>query len=139
MVGSTLSLHWDPVVAMETESKVTGYLVGPGPVPDSDLHSQRRMTVVAICIRLLPLSLSLAQVLLKRHRYNDVATILTNKTAVELTLSANDNYLVQIKAVSEGGEGAGSEPIHIHKLSEFTVVLCINVMAPFFFNAADEL
>lgn len=28
MIGSTLSLHWDPVVAMETESKVTGYLVG---------------------------------------------------------------------------------------------------------------
>lgn len=27
MIGSTLSLHWDPVVAMETESKVTGYLV----------------------------------------------------------------------------------------------------------------
>uniref|UniRef100_A0A8C6WLR9 Contactin 3b n=1 Tax=Neogobius melanostomus TaxID=47308 RepID=A0A8C6WLR9_9GOBI len=27
MVGSTLSLHWDPVVATETESKVTGYLV----------------------------------------------------------------------------------------------------------------
>ncbi|KAJ0068370.1 hypothetical protein NL108_005956, partial [Boleophthalmus pectinirostris] len=26
MVGSTLSLHWDPVVATETESKVTGYL-----------------------------------------------------------------------------------------------------------------
>ncbi len=29
MIGSTLTLHWDPVVAMETESKVTGYLVGP--------------------------------------------------------------------------------------------------------------
>uniref|UniRef100_A0A8C4IEJ8 Contactin 3b n=1 Tax=Dicentrarchus labrax TaxID=13489 RepID=A0A8C4IEJ8_DICLA len=83
MIGSTLTLHWDPVVAMETESKVTGYLV-----------------------------------LLKRHRYNDINTILTNKTTVELSLSANDNYLIQIKAMSEGGEGAGSEPIHIHKLSD---------------------
>ncbi|KAK2914635.1 hypothetical protein Q8A73_005229 [Channa argus] len=82
MIGSTLTLHWDPVLAMETESKVTGYLV-----------------------------------LLKRHRYNDINTILTNKTTVELSLSANDNYLIQIKAMSEGGEGAGSEPIHIHKLS----------------------
>lgn len=27
MIGSTLSLHWDPVVAMETESKVIGYMV----------------------------------------------------------------------------------------------------------------
>ncbi|XP_068598948.1 contactin-3 [Brachionichthys hirsutus] len=82
MIGSTLSLHWDPVVAMETESKVTGYLV-----------------------------------LLKRHRYNDIKTILTNKTSAELTLSTSDNYLIQIKAVSEGGEGVGSEPIHIQQLS----------------------
>uniref|UniRef100_A0A4W6FWP6 Contactin 3b n=1 Tax=Lates calcarifer TaxID=8187 RepID=A0A4W6FWP6_LATCA len=87
MIGSTLTLHWDPVVAMETESKVTGYLV-----------------------------------LLKRHRYNDINSILTNKTTVALSLSANDNYLIQIKAMSEGGEGVGSEPIHIHKLSEFTVL-----------------
>uniref|UniRef100_A0AAQ6IU52 Contactin 3b n=1 Tax=Anabas testudineus TaxID=64144 RepID=A0AAQ6IU52_ANATE len=83
MIGSTLTLHWDPVLTMETESKVTGY---------------------------------------SRHRYNDISTILTNKTTVELSLSANDNYLIQIKAMSEGGEGVGSEPIHIHKLSEFTVV-----------------
>ncbi|XP_028261752.1 contactin-3 [Parambassis ranga] len=82
MIGSTLTLHWDPVVAIETESKVTGYLV-----------------------------------LLKRHRNNDINTILTTKTTAELSLSANDNYLIQIKAVSEGGEGVGSEPIHIHKLS----------------------
>uniref|UniRef100_A0A669AYK8 Contactin 3b n=1 Tax=Oreochromis niloticus TaxID=8128 RepID=A0A669AYK8_ORENI len=83
MIGSTLTLHWNPVVAMETESKVTGYLV-----------------------------------LLKRHRYNDILTVLTNRTTAELSLSANDNYLIQIKAVSEGGEGVGSEPIHIHKLSD---------------------
>uniref|UniRef100_A0AAX7UUH4 Contactin 3b n=1 Tax=Astatotilapia calliptera TaxID=8154 RepID=A0AAX7UUH4_ASTCA len=83
MIGSTLTLHWNPVVAMETESKVTGYLV-----------------------------------MLKRHRYNDILTVLTNRTTAELSLSANDNYLIQIKAVSEGGEGVGSEPIHIHKLSE---------------------
>ena len=45
--------------------------------------------------------------------------MLTNKTSVELSLSPNDNYLIQIKTLSEGGEGVGSEPIHIHKLSEF--------------------
>uniref|UniRef100_A0A8C5HVP9 Contactin-3-like n=1 Tax=Gouania willdenowi TaxID=441366 RepID=A0A8C5HVP9_GOUWI len=83
MIGSTLTLHWDPVVAMETESKVTGYLVG-----------------------------------LFRHRYNDIRTILTKKTTAQLSLVTNDNYLIQIKAVSEGGEGVGSEPIHIHKLSD---------------------
>ncbi|CAF96912.1 unnamed protein product, partial [Tetraodon nigroviridis] len=86
MIGSTLSLHWDPVVAMETESKVTGYLV-----------------------------------LLKKNHYNDITTLFTNQTAVELTLSTNGNYLIQVKAMSEGGEGVGSEPIHIHKLSEFSL------------------
>lgn len=65
----------------------------------------------------------LRQVLLKRHRHNDITTILTNKTTAELSLSASDNYLIQIKAVSEGGEGVGSEPIHIHKLSESSFVL----------------
>ncbi|KAI9532359.1 hypothetical protein NQZ68_032556 [Dissostichus eleginoides] len=82
MIGSTLTMHWDPVVAFETESKVTGYLV-----------------------------------LLKRHRNNDISTISTNKTTVELSLSSYDNYLIQIKTMTEGGEGVGSEPIHIHKLS----------------------
>ncbi|XP_061641405.1 contactin-3 [Phyllopteryx taeniolatus] len=82
MIGSTLSLHWDPVVAVETESKVTGYLV-----------------------------------LVKKQRYNDMNYFVTNKTSMELSLSSNDNYLIQIKAMSEGGEGVGSEPIHIHKLS----------------------
>uniref|UniRef100_A0A3Q3EWW3 Contactin 3b n=1 Tax=Kryptolebias marmoratus TaxID=37003 RepID=A0A3Q3EWW3_KRYMA len=81
MIGSTLKLHWDPVVAMETESKVTGYLV-----------------------------------VVKRHRYNDINTIFTNKTTAELSLSASDNYLIQVKVMSEGGEGVGSEPIHIHRL-----------------------
>ncbi|XP_013864935.1 contactin-3 [Austrofundulus limnaeus] len=82
MIGSTLTLHWDPLVAMETESKVTGYLV-----------------------------------VVKRHRYNDINTIFTNKTTAELSLSASDNYLIQVKVMSEGGEGVGSEPVHIHKLS----------------------
>uniref|UniRef100_A0A667YL05 Contactin 3b n=1 Tax=Myripristis murdjan TaxID=586833 RepID=A0A667YL05_9TELE len=95
MIGSTLTLHWDPVVAMDTESEVTGYMV-----------------------------------LLKRHRYNDVNIILTNKTTVELSLSANDNYLIQIKALSEGGEGVGSEPIHIHKLSE-SALLSVSISSLF--------
>uniref|UniRef100_A0A8C6LAU4 Contactin 3b n=1 Tax=Nothobranchius furzeri TaxID=105023 RepID=A0A8C6LAU4_NOTFU len=80
MIGSTLTLHWDPVVTMETESKVTGYLVGPSPTQSSDSSS--------------------------------------DLTTAELSLSASDNYLIQIKVLSEGGEGMASEPIHIHKLSD---------------------
>ncbi|CAB1353466.1 unnamed protein product [Coregonus sp. 'balchen'] len=86
MIGSLLTLHWGPVIAMETEAEVIGY-----------------------------------RVLLRRHRYNDVNSIVTNKTRMELTLSPNDNYLIQIKALSEGGEGVGSEPIHIHRLSMFAI------------------
>ncbi|KAG9353311.1 hypothetical protein JZ751_017888, partial [Albula glossodonta] len=85
LIGSQLTLHWDAVTALETESEVTGY-----------------------------------QVTYRRQRHNDVSTITTNKTTAELTLSANDDYLIQVKALSEGGEGVGSEPIHIHKLSKLT-------------------
>lgn len=63
-----------------------------------------------------------------------MTTILTTKTSVELSLSASDNYLIQIKSVSEGGEGVGSEPIHIHKLSEFVAFLS----AYHFLSAIDE-
>ncbi|XP_036427446.1 contactin-3 isoform X1 [Colossoma macropomum] len=82
LIGSQLTLQWDPVIALDTESEVTGYVV-----------------------------------LYRRHRNNDMYTITTTKTTVELTLSPNDNYVIQIKSLSEGGLGEGSEPIHIHQLS----------------------
>uniref|UniRef100_A0A3Q2Y743 Contactin 3b n=1 Tax=Hippocampus comes TaxID=109280 RepID=A0A3Q2Y743_HIPCM len=91
MIGSTLSLHWDPVLATEKESHVTGYMVG----------------------------------FVSTHRHNDLNYFVTNKTSVELSLPGNDNYLIQIKATSEGGEGAGSEPVHIHKLSELALASCL--------------
>ncbi|XP_056607401.1 contactin-3 [Triplophysa dalaica] len=82
LIGSQLMLQWDPVIALETESEVTGYII-----------------------------------LYRRHRNNDMYSIITNKTSVELTLNPNDNYVIQIKTLSEGGLGEGSEPIHIHQLS----------------------
>ncbi|CAL8403295.1 unnamed protein product [Arctogadus glacialis] len=82
MTGSLLTLHWDPVVATETESPVTGYMV-----------------------------------LLKRQGYSDIDMVRTDKNNLELNLPASDNYLVQIKALTQGGEGVGSEPIHVHKSS----------------------
>uniref|UniRef100_A0A8C1ZAC9 Contactin 3b n=1 Tax=Cyprinus carpio TaxID=7962 RepID=A0A8C1ZAC9_CYPCA len=82
LTGSQLVLQWDPVIALETESEVTGYIV-----------------------------------LYRRHRNNDMYSIITSKTSVELTLNPNDNYVIQIKTLSEGGLGEGSEPIHIHQLS----------------------
>lgn len=37
---------------------------------------------------------------------------------MELTLPADDDYIIQIKALSDGGEGTPTEPINIHKLSK---------------------
>lgn len=51
-------------------------------------------------------------------------SVITNKTSVELTLNPNDNYVIQIKTLSEGGLGEGSEPIHIHQLSKSLISCC---------------
>ncbi|MBN3314489.1 CNTN3 protein, partial [Atractosteus spatula] len=58
------------------------------------------------------------QVLFRRYKSNIVNILTTNKTTVDLNLAAHDDYLIQVKALSEGGEGAGSEQIRIHKLSK---------------------
>lgn len=68
----------------------------------------------------------------RRHRNNEIYTITTNKTTVELTLSPNENYVVQIKSLSEGGLGEGSEPIHIHQHSKFNFLF-------FYFALPDSL
>uniref|UniRef100_A0A671NWW2 Contactin-3-like n=1 Tax=Sinocyclocheilus anshuiensis TaxID=1608454 RepID=A0A671NWW2_9TELE len=70
-----------------------------------------------------------ALVLYRRHRNNDMYSIITNKTSVELTLNLNDNYVIQIKTLSEGGLGEGSEPIHIHQLRMHAPPLSISVTA----------
>uniref|UniRef100_A0A8C6LAX7 Contactin-3 n=1 Tax=Nothobranchius furzeri TaxID=105023 RepID=A0A8C6LAX7_NOTFU len=50
MIGSTLTLHWDPVVTMETESKVTGYLVGPSPTQSSDSSSDLYFAYISLLV-----------------------------------------------------------------------------------------
>ncbi|XP_076839736.1 contactin-3 isoform X1 [Brachyhypopomus gauderio] len=82
LIGSKLTMHWDPVVTMEMESEVTGY-----------------------------------QVSYRRNRHSELNTVTTNLTSVEIILPADDDYMIQICALSEGGEGAPTEPLNIHKLS----------------------
>uniref|UniRef100_A0A672M7K0 Contactin-3-like n=1 Tax=Sinocyclocheilus grahami TaxID=75366 RepID=A0A672M7K0_SINGR len=84
LIGSKLTVHWEPVISLEMESDVTGYQV---------IASQK-------C---------------KPQKIN---TITTNLTSVELTLPADDDYIIQIRALSDGGEGIPTEPINIHKLSK---------------------
>uniref|UniRef100_A0A3Q3WSB8 Uncharacterized protein n=1 Tax=Mola mola TaxID=94237 RepID=A0A3Q3WSB8_MOLML len=84
LIGSTLSLYWEPVVAMESESEVTGY-----------------------------------QVSLTRRRHKEVNTLTTTNSTAELTLpEEEDNYIIHIQTLSEGGLGPASDPIRVHKLSK---------------------
>uniref|UniRef100_A0A3B4ZWM9 Contactin-3-like n=1 Tax=Stegastes partitus TaxID=144197 RepID=A0A3B4ZWM9_9TELE len=74
LIGSHLSLYWEPVVAMESESEVTGYQVS-------------------------------------------FTSSVSNSTA-ELTLPEDDDdYIIRVQTLSEGGLGPASEPIRIHQLS----------------------
>uniref|UniRef100_A0A3Q2FWT9 Contactin-3-like n=1 Tax=Cyprinodon variegatus TaxID=28743 RepID=A0A3Q2FWT9_CYPVA len=87
LIGSQLSLYWEPVVAMESESEVTGYQVS-----FSALDDVNRFTSA-------------------------------NSTA-DLTLPENDDdYIIRIQTLSEGGLGPASDPIRIHRLSELFVVV----------------
>uniref|UniRef100_A0A3B5QKA3 Contactin-3-like n=1 Tax=Xiphophorus maculatus TaxID=8083 RepID=A0A3B5QKA3_XIPMA len=78
LIGSQLSLYWEPVVAMESESEVTGYQVSFSVLDDN------------------------------------------------LTLPENeDDYIIRIQTLSEGGLGPASDPIRIHRLSMFFFFLFI--------------
>lgn len=50
--------------------------------------------------------------------WNSMTSVLeTNKTSMELQIPAGENYLIEIKAVTEGGDGSGSGLIRIPKMS----------------------
>uniref|UniRef100_A0A3P8TH15 Contactin 3a, tandem duplicate 2 n=1 Tax=Amphiprion percula TaxID=161767 RepID=A0A3P8TH15_AMPPE len=83
LIGSHLSLYWEPVVATESESEVTGY-----------------------------------QLSYTRQRHKEVNTLTTANWTAELTLPEDDDdYIIRIQTLSEGGLGPASEPIRIHQLS----------------------
>uniref|UniRef100_A0A3Q3MVK9 Contactin 3a, tandem duplicate 2 n=1 Tax=Mastacembelus armatus TaxID=205130 RepID=A0A3Q3MVK9_9TELE len=81
LIGFQLSLYWEPVLAMESESEVTGYqseMIGKG----------------------------------------TLNTLTTTNSTAELTLPGDDDdYIIHIQTLSEGGLGPASDPIQIHQLS----------------------
>uniref|UniRef100_A0A672Z5K6 Contactin-3-like n=1 Tax=Sphaeramia orbicularis TaxID=375764 RepID=A0A672Z5K6_9TELE len=82
LIGSHLSLYWEPVVAVESESEVTGY-----------------------------------------QRHKEVNTLVTTNSTAELTLSEeDDDYIILIQTLSEGGLGPTSDPIRIHQLSTYSLI-----------------
>lgn len=60
----------------------------------------------------------IVQVSYTRNRHSEINTVITNITSVELILPADDNYIIQICALSDSGDGMPTEPINIHKLSK---------------------
>ncbi|XP_014001305.1 contactin-3 [Salmo salar] len=82
LIGSQITIYWEPVVAMETESEVTGY-----------------------------------QLSYRSLKHKEENMLLTNNSTAELTLVDNEDYVIHIRSLSEGGLGPATDPIRIHKLS----------------------
>ncbi|XP_053148958.1 contactin-4 isoform X2 [Hemicordylus capensis] len=57
------------------------------------------------------------KVLYRWNRQSSTSVIETNKTSVELSLPFDEDYIIEIKPFSEGGDGNSSEQIRIPKIS----------------------
>ena len=57
------------------------------------------------------------QVSYRRQKHKEVTTLMTVAAAAELTLLEDDVYVIHIRALSGGGLGPPSDPLHIHQIS----------------------
>uniref|UniRef100_A0A8C2R5S4 Contactin 4 n=2 Tax=Capra hircus TaxID=9925 RepID=A0A8C2R5S4_CAPHI len=57
------------------------------------------------------------KVLYRWSRQSSTSVIETNKTSVELSLPFDEDYIIEIKPFSDGGDGSSSEQIRIPKIS----------------------
>uniref|UniRef100_A0A8C5JTA7 Contactin 4 n=1 Tax=Junco hyemalis TaxID=40217 RepID=A0A8C5JTA7_JUNHY len=57
------------------------------------------------------------KVLYRWNRESSTSVIETNKTSVELSLPFDEDYIIEIKPFSDGGDGSSSEQIRIPKIS----------------------
>ncbi|XP_062977747.1 contactin-4-like isoform X3 [Elgaria multicarinata webbii] len=57
------------------------------------------------------------KVLYRWNRQSSTSVIETNKTSVELSLPFDEDYIIEIKPFSDGGDGNSSEQIRIPKIS----------------------
>lgn len=65
---------------------------------------------------------SLSQLSYRRQRHKEVNTLTTANSTAELTLAEDDDdYIIHIRTLSEGGLGPASDPIRIHQLSKLPV------------------
>lgn len=123
LIGSQLSLYWEPVVATESESDVTGYQVsvtlsGPitPPLPAGSLAAVSRQSGHVYKVSA---DLVFPQLSYRRQRHKEVNTLTTANSTAELTLPGEeDDYIIRVRTLSEGGLGPASEPIRIHQMSK---------------------
>lgn len=60
-----------------------------------------------------------------RQSWHGTTTVLqTNKTSIELRVPYGEDHVIEITALTEGGHGTSSGPIHIPKMSSKFQTLC---------------
>uniref|UniRef100_A0A8D0HB37 Contactin 4 n=1 Tax=Sphenodon punctatus TaxID=8508 RepID=A0A8D0HB37_SPHPU len=64
------------------------------------------------------------KVLYRWNRQSSTSVIETNKTSVELSLPFDEDYIIEIKPFSDGGDGSSSEQIRIPKISSKNIDIC---------------
>ncbi|KAF6728555.1 Contactin-4, partial [Oryzias melastigma] len=64
-----------------------------------------------------------------RQNWNSRTAVLeTNKTSIELQIPTGEDHVIEIKAVTEGGDGTSSGPIRIPKMSSLNSRGCRNMV-----------
>lgn len=57
------------------------------------------------------------QILYRQNRQSKTHILETNNTSAELLVPFEEDYLIEIRTVSDGGDGSSSEEIRIPKMS----------------------
>uniref|UniRef100_A0A673NAJ7 Contactin-3-like n=1 Tax=Sinocyclocheilus rhinocerous TaxID=307959 RepID=A0A673NAJ7_9TELE len=63
------------------------------------------------------------KVMYKQSRQSRPSVVETNSTSLELSLPVDEDYIIQIKPVSEGGEGSSSKQITIPRIAGLLIAL----------------
>uniref|UniRef100_A0A672Q641 Contactin-4-like n=1 Tax=Sinocyclocheilus grahami TaxID=75366 RepID=A0A672Q641_SINGR len=63
------------------------------------------------------------KVMYKQSRQSQPSMVETNSTSLELSLPVDEDYIIQIKPVSEGGEGSSSKQITIPRIAGLLIAL----------------
>nr|XP_009483232.1 PREDICTED: contactin-6-like [Pelecanus crispus] len=60
------------------------------------------------------------KILYRQNRHSKTHILETNNTSAELLVPFEEDYLIEIRTVSDGGDGSSSEEIRIPKISSLS-------------------